>query len=392
MLLFIHMSEAQLTEHLKTLRLLHQILMVVSAAILAFALRGDPSTEYRAALNELSTLRELSFDGWSNFVNNRYRSIALENEKFVRGIIRDAELPIAGHPTLALPTCYLRPPAIFNARLVDFDSFISGIRPIGAFQIGAIDRRYLVTHLKELLAARNPHPSVSNMFLGLSATDCPKDVTSNTTPLYFQINDQPQTVPNQPIYVLVTYSVITENGQFVRDWMKTDALGKKLIDEHTGEALPNLKQFWERLSSLTVEQATGFVQEQLETSARGTLSFFGIPVERSLAISAGPIVCFSILLFFCLHVRQFRTVTEDVNVVPSYPFAALFQSPVAAISVIYFTVLLLPVFSNTALLWKFGRLQEVSTQLGMGFSIATLGLSVWCVIELHRMRRRWFDF
>ena len=37
--------DALVTENLKTLRLLHQLLMVVAAAILAFALRADLSKD-----------------------------------------------------------------------------------------------------------------------------------------------------------------------------------------------------------------------------------------------------------------------------------------------------------------------------------------------------------
>src|SRR5208282_5823871 len=64
-------SEGMLTENLKTLRVLHQLLMVVAAAILVFALRVDRSRDYRAALDELRAMQDLNFSGWTTFVRDR---------------------------------------------------------------------------------------------------------------------------------------------------------------------------------------------------------------------------------------------------------------------------------------------------------------------------------
>lgn len=75
---------AQLIEHLKTLRVLHQLLMVVAAAVLAFALRADQSKEYRAALDELTALKETRFDTWAAFVHEHYKDYEDQNDKFVR--------------------------------------------------------------------------------------------------------------------------------------------------------------------------------------------------------------------------------------------------------------------------------------------------------------------
>ena len=62
-----------MTENVKTLRVLHQLLMVVASAILVFALRVDLSKDYKAALEELSALKEISFDSWIPFVRERYK-------------------------------------------------------------------------------------------------------------------------------------------------------------------------------------------------------------------------------------------------------------------------------------------------------------------------------
>jgi len=48
---------------------------------------------------------------------------------------------------------------------------------------------------------------------------------------------------------------------------------------------------------LPIEQATEVLEGQLNANAHDTISFFGIPVERGLAIIAGPGLCIALLLF-----------------------------------------------------------------------------------------------
>ena len=212
-----------------------------------------------------------------------------------------------------------------------------------------------------------------------------------TLTLNFNINDQPQTTPNQPVWVVVSFTVYSENGHFAADWLKTDSFGRKVMDLKTGEVFPNLKKFWEKVNGLNVGEATVFLQEQLESSTRDTISFFGIPVERTLAISAGPIVCFSILLFLWLHLRHFQSVAEVLRQAPDYPFVPLFQGAAGALFVTYATILVLPIVANEELLRRFGNRGELSTKLGAVFVFFMMLLGTWTVVRIHLLRRRWFS-
>jgi hypothetical protein len=85
--------ESLIIENLKTLRVLHQLLMVVAAAILAFALRADLSKQYRGALDELAALKETPFEKWVTFISDRYKDDREHNDNFARSIVRQAGLP-----------------------------------------------------------------------------------------------------------------------------------------------------------------------------------------------------------------------------------------------------------------------------------------------------------
>lgn len=388
--------DALVAENLKTLRLLHQLLMLVAAAILAFALRADLSTAYKPALDELATLKETPFENWGTFITDRYKNYENQNDKFVRDIVRRAGLPLQGNPKLNEPVFGDTPPYKENAKLLQLDAFISGSQKIGVLKLNA-DKQAAAEQLKRLVAARNPHAVVSGMWLsgfaggyGQQILDWRNPPLVPTVTLNFNINDLPQTTPNQPVWVVVSFTIFSENGHFAVDWLKTNSFGNKLVDPNTGQVFPHLKKFWEKLNALNVEEATVFLQEQLEASTRGTLSFFGIPVERSLAISAGPIVCFSILLFLRLHIRHFRSLAVEIDTAPRYPFLPLFGGAMGALFVTYATVLVLPVLANEELLRRFGNWDERSTKWGASFAFLMAVMGVWTIIEIHLLRRRWF--
>ena len=208
------------------------------------------------------------------------------------------------------------------------------------------------------------------------------------TTVNFSIADVPQTVPNQPVFALVSFKLISEDGHFALEWLKKDTFGQKLIDAKTDEVMPHLKLFWDKVNGLTPEAATIFLQEQLEATARGTVSFFGIPVETRLAISASPVICFSILLFLCLHIRHLRLTQGSIGNAAKFPFAPLFKGAAGALLVTYATVLVLPVLANGELLARFGDWTQWSTRVGAVFTGLTTVTGVWAVVEIHCLRKR----
>jgi hypothetical protein len=352
--------------------------MFLSAAILAFAFRADLSADYKAALGELAALKETRFETWPNFVIARYKGHERQNDEFAKEIVRQSGLSLQGDPELNEPVFGDPAPFGDSAKLLQFEAFIAGNQKIGVLKLNA-DERVAAAQLKRLVAAKNAHPVVSGMWLsgfaggyGQQMLDWRNPPLVPTVTLNFNINDQPQTTPNQPVWVIVSFTLFSESGHFAADWLKADSFGRKVIDPKTGEVFPSLKKFWEKVNDLNVGEATVFLQEQLDSSTHGTISFFGIPVERKLAISAGPIVCFSILMFLCLHLRHFRSVAEELREPPDYPFVPLFRGAAGALFVTYVTVFVLPVVANEELLRRFGNWEEQSTKLGAVFCVPHL--------------------
>jgi len=154
-------SEGMLTENLKTLRVLHQLLMVVAAAILVFALRVDRSRDYRAALDELRAMQDLKFSGWTTFVRDRYKTYENQNDEFVRDIVKLAGVPLQGNPSLQEP--------VFGDDLragtpLQIDAFVKANQKIGILELIG-DKHVPAEQLKRSMMTRNSHPVVEGMWL-----------------------------------------------------------------------------------------------------------------------------------------------------------------------------------------------------------------------------------
>lgn len=388
-------SENAAAENLKALKLLHQILMVVSAAVLAFALRPDLSAEYRDAIGELLTLREVSlaFNDWPNFLHEHFKANEDENTKFVLAAVRLAGLGIQGHPRLSGPLFGDPPPNLQGAKLFEFDAFFSGTRRIGVVRVEG-NKNYIAEQLRKAAAGRNAHPSVSAIsasgvgsygYYGLSGRENVPD--TGPMNLSFVIFDQPQTAPNGPVFATASFVVISNSGNFALDWLRTQKPGRELIDARTESVFPHLKVFWERVNTLTEDQAMIFLQDELSANGRGTLSFFGIPIERNVAVGVGPALCIAILLFLALHLRHFLGWVPRHVITKRYPWVALFGGPLG-LTVTYGSVMLLPTVANLALLYRYGHLADLSTRVGLALTCLMLLMGVWTMVEIHRLRRR----
>ena len=214
--------------------------------------------------------------------------------------------------------------------------------------------------------------------------------SAGPTSLSFVIIDQPQTVPNQPVFVIVSYKIKSETGRFALEWIRGEPFGQRLLDQKGEVIFPHLKVFWDRVSSLTDNEATVFLQEELSSASRGTLSFFGIPVERGLALSAGPTACLSILVFLGLHLQHCRSLAIDRESISAYPWVPLFRTFVAQLAT-YISILFLPTIANIVLLRRYGHWAEWQTRIGTYLTVFVFVVSLWVIVEIRKLRKQTHD-
>lgn len=383
------------SELLKSLRLLHQILMIVAGAVLAFALRTDLSKESSAALQELAAIRQLSFENYPSYVHDRYfKKEEDEDRAFLLRAIKKAGMNTIAEPNVVLEPifCDVRP---IDTRLIDYEAFLSETHRIAAIRLGR-DLAPIVEQLKNA-TANNPKLRLTGAWFsggeapltnGLRVMEWRNPPANNVASLQFIFNDLDGTSPAITVPVRVTYSVTpVKTEPFALTWARSDKIGQRLIDPGTNAVFPALKVFWSRLGTMGVEQATLFIEEQMESNKRGaTLSFFGVPIDTELAVWAGPTLCSFVLFFFLLHFRRLRQLVRSTDHLEKFSWIALFPDRLSG-TVAYVSLLVVPGVANIRLLWRYGHRSDGATQVGIGITVALLVIGTWVCISLHSFRK-----
>ena len=383
------------TENLKAIKVLHQLLMAVTAAVFVFILHPDLTQEYKNALDELAAVKQVSWGAWSNYVAHRYQDELDQDKKLLRSWIHQAGVQLKNDAQgPAIPVFGDQVPFPGTGKLLDLDTFLSSVQRIGVMKISAAERQPFLEQMAKWKAGRNPTATITMLNLSVNQGLQYNNGTlmldwlnrspsaASSFPLYLNTDEQGA----QPSWVLVRYSIRSESGSFPLDWLQNDTFGQKIVDAKTGTLFPHLKAFWPQINQDNPDQATVFLQEEMAANTRGTLSFFGISVERSHAVLAGPVAMFCILLFMGLHLTHFRSLSPDNDAIRSYPWVALFNGPLAVV-VACFSIFILPVAADCWLLYRFGRTAEWTSRIGGCASVLVFAGGLWILFEVSRVRK-----
>jgi hypothetical protein len=142
------------------------------------------------------------------------------------------------------------------------------------------------------------------------------------------------------------------------------------------------------------ENATLFLQERIEATTHGSLSLFGVSVDRDIVLLAGPAALSALMLFFLLHLRHVNTGASwdegEVKSSKDYPWIACFPGWLSA-AVNYGCLIGLPIGSSLLLLFKHGELAEDTTRWGAGLTLFLIVVGVFATFAIHRFREHLRD-
>jgi hypothetical protein len=247
-----------MNERLRSLRLLHQAIMIASGAVLAFGLIPDFSGEYRAALDELGALRQVPLTLYPAFVKEKLRRTEEPNYTFLLGVVRGLNLPIAGKPLFAY-SVLCDPPPQGDLRLMDYEKFLVGNHRAAVVLIDH-DRAQLEAKLKGALGNVSPPPSLVGIDLGtpydtgaiwpgntrISEWGQFGNAATNVTTVRFLFSNLTNPSPNIPPITVTFRLSPVEGGPLGIEWLRSDRFGRLLLDK-SGGVFPHLKVFWERV-------------------------------------------------------------------------------------------------------------------------------------------------
>jgi hypothetical protein len=312
-------------EQLKALKLLQQVICLIAAAVLAFAVTTDRSKDYRAALDELEVFRKVDLKNYPVYVKRQFASQEEANRALLLKAAKQAHLTVRSSTVLSEPFIMDAPPQGAYIRLRDFEDFVTAQHTVGIYLVN--DEREVLARLTEQLKqkAQQPVPptqtvpttpvplTVTGMYANLGSGMSINDVTiadpvvlhnsHNVESLQFLLFNGLPMPPSVNFAVTCTFKP-SDNLHLALDWLKSDENGKNLVDPKSGVVFPRLKPFWERIADMGTENATLFLQERIEATTHGSLSLFGVSVDRDLILLAGPAALSALMLFFLLHLRH----------------------------------------------------------------------------------------
>jgi hypothetical protein len=402
-------------ERLKALKSLQQVICLAAAAVLAFAVTTDRSKDYQAALGELEVFRKVDLKSYPVYVKRYFASQEEANRNLLLKAAKQAHLTVRSSTVFSEPFVMDYPPLGAYTRLRDFEDFVTAQHTVGVYLVN--DEREVLARLTEQLNQKAQQPiqptqpvptkpvplTVTGMYANFGSGMSINNVaiadpvvlhnSPNVESLQFLLFNGLPMPPSANFSVSCTFKP-SDNLHLALEWLKSDENGKNLVDRKSGVVFPRLKPFWERIADMGTENATLFLQERIEATTHGTLSLFGVSVDRDLILLAGPATLTALMLFFLLHLRQLNAPTSwderEVESARDYPWIACFQDRLSGAAA-YCCLIGLPIGSCFLLLFKHGELDEGTTWWGMGLTLLLILVGVFTAQAIRGFRKHLRD-
>jgi hypothetical protein len=398
-------------ERLKALKSFQQLICVAAAAVLAFAVTSDQSKEYRAALDELGYYRKVNLTDYPLYAEKQFKAERESDRALLLKAVKQAHMKAQKSLTVN-ESVIMDFPMTGLQRLRDFESFITSKHTLGVYMVDdeqeVVDQ--LTAQLKEKTQppAAKPQPvnqaaipwTVTSIYASVSSVMAVNNVSMadpvvlhnspNRESLQFLLYNGLPLPPALNFSVSCRYKV-SDSQKPVLDWLKSDENGRHLIDPASGVVFPKMRPFWERIEDLGADNAALFLQERIEASTHGSLSLFGVSVDRDLILLAGPATLLALMLYLLLHLKQVNAPEtwdkHELESAKDYPWIACFPDLWSSATTYGFLVGL-PIGSSLLLLLrKNGGLKESATYWGAGFTVALIALGVFTALAICRFRK-----
>ena len=387
---------------LKSLRTLHNVIIVASSIVLLFAMLPDRSVQYQAALQEINALRRVKLADYPDYVKQQFRNQNEANYQLLLRAVHSLGIGISGHPYFSYPVVCNLPPIQPGLRLVDYEAFLRGSHRAGVIVITS-SPNLVAGRLRKVTADLKMRASLVGLRLApqvqgqgywsgntrLYPWGLLESHGSDLTEVQFYLSDSAGTnLGVRPIPVTFTIGPV-KAGQLALDWLRSTGAGRRLFGKDLATFLPSLRPFWGRVGTMTLDNATAFLEQQIESTTRGSLSFFGISVERSLVIWVGPALSLFVVVFFVLHLGHFlsisRTKPSESDQAAEYPWIISFPGRISG-ALGYVTLFVLPLAANVLLILRHGRWQDLSTKIGAGLIVFVLASCFAGALKVRRYR------
>ena len=402
-------NSESMEEALRTVRLLHQVVIAVGASLLAFALSPDESTSLQKTLGELYALQELDLSKYATWV------VTIHTDDLNQKAILETPGTVANDLSTHLSDDFKYKPAFYlewpdgKATLPDWDRFmrlatIVRFEPELPLKVELPAPPELLDqsmserpHLQSLLIQVAPEEAMVtdafDLYLRLAKTN------KVTTDGKFQLTFEKDLFyfPEEIVGSVKLIPSWTERRDFAIQWvMSLPHLCERLYHakpaalvgkgDNVPVFLPEVRKYWFQMAHLPLTEVIEKMEKRAE-NATHTLTFFSISLNAVLLRWAGPLATILFLAYLVVHLRQLEGFPvrrrEDVA---SFPWIGVFPDWIS-VALLIVTLFALPLISNGLVLWRTTsgtlRVQALAVT-----TILLLGMQGYMARTLYRIRRR----
>jgi len=350
---------------IKNIRFIHQLLMVVAAAMIAFGSASDPKKEdVKAAISELSTLQHLSFEDFCSTTGSK--AIKAEGTRVVPSLMQQLDDRHGERKDIWIRFPFYCWQPASESSLNDYASFFAGTQTslmfmqptltyseIQTFRTGVnrLPTKLILAQVSSWLPGSTYSAKASSLVL--SVPPSPRTLQGTLFLGYELRRDQTleelmggKPNGNQNVQERATFTAVPLVGQWGVQWLHERGqlyreMGGRTI-QGRDEILSSLRRVWTpEIAALTPANAARVLEARLDTAPRA-VSFFGVSVESSIAVWLGPVVATLVLLYFISHTKQLRMAVEcGGELSRPYSWIGLFEDRVSTL-LTYATLALFP--------------------------------------------------
>jgi hypothetical protein len=391
----------QVEESLKSARLVHRMMMLVCATVLAVALHPSEQKNYSAAIDELEAIRKIDLAKFAKDSIQETNRLAKESEfavKWAAGftLLMRYELDQIGLTLEESDARILVFCAVFDLEKVTSLRRTRLIRDYENFLIENIGINYVdfgAARIAEAFAMRMKDPNVLQLdflpgtklalmvFKMMPPSFDASETRSLTTEMSLAI--QFAKLKRPPVEITISspsvWGVYTFDGTRFQDWLKRQQLLEQLIEDKmpdgyysTAEYIfPKLRPIWSLVADKVPEEAIDVLMEEAKKSRR-IISFFGVEIPASMVVLTGPSLAFILFLYLLSYVKHIQTIyTTETNTLSTFPWLALFPYRVSRI-VTFISILLLPPTVFCFLLFQFRHIEARIRYIGLLFTVLSV--------------------
>jgi hypothetical protein len=378
-----------MTESLKSVRILHNLLVLVCAAIIVFASTPDRVRRYSAAENELNRYSQISSNDYFGYVYSSLQPDRQIEKTRMINLLRGSGYQVPNGVSFIVPM---------------WASSINAGGSLGTF-CRLIQQQQTVTFARAVqdypgpllpLDGSQPAPKLDSLDV-VTAIFLGSEPSVNPTQKFQLLNGYATEFPVSSFLVLairrhngeqilsrlrIAYtSGTSETGHFGKDWLRSLPSASHLIEGN--QCLPDSLQMYPEIDGMQPADARRDIESKREAEEKNYLEVSSLRIDSATASWAAPVLVALFLLFLISHLRQLHRISREERCPKNFPWVGIFPDFLGRL-IAYVTVVLLPVLSEVLLT---RRIAPSSILLRIGPPCGIAVLSIWAGIELFRIRR-----